>query len=359
MIAGQGAAPAASFWSGRRVFLTGHTGFKGAWLAAWLRSLGASVHGYALPPEPGPSLFRDLFPQPDAVGRFGDIRDAAATRAAMEAARPEIVLHLAAQALVRRSYADPLETFATNVMGTAHVLEAARAVASVRAVVVVSSDKCYENREWVWPYREDEALGGHDPYSASKACTEIAAAAWRRSFGAEGKLIASARAGNVIGGGDWAADRLLPDCARAFAAGQPVRLRNPHATRPWQHVLEPLSGYLRLAEVLLGPEGARFAAAWNFGPVPEDAEPVGLVARLAAEAWGPEAVVEIAPDGGPHEAGFLSVDASRARALLGWRPRWRLAQAVARTLRFYRAQHEGARPAALVAADIAAYATPS
>lgn len=352
--------PDPGFWSGRRVFLTGHSGFKGAWLLAWLQKLGAVVNGYALAPEPGPSLFADLFPDANAVGRYGDIRDEVATHAAMVAAEPEIVLHLAAQSLVRRSYAAPLETLATNVMGTAHVLEAARACASVRAVVIVSSDKCYENREWFWPYREGEQLGGRDPYSASKACTEIVTAAWRSSFALQrGLLIASARAGNVIGGGDWAPDRLLPDCARAFVGRNPVVLRNPHATRPWQHVLEPLSGYLMLAELLLGIDGASFADAWNFGPAPEDAQSVGIVARHAADAWGSGASIKILRDDGPHEAGFLAVDCSRARIRLNWQPRWRLPEAVTRTMRFYRAHWEGQAAGRLVANDIEQYATPT
>lgn len=338
------------FWAGRRVLLTGHTGFKGAWLALWLHRLGARVTGLSLPPEGQTPLF-------DAAGvmalldhRVVDLRDAGAVAAQVREARPEIVLHLAAQALVRRSYAEPLATFATNVMGTAHLLEALRGVSSVRAVVVVTSDKCYENREWVWGYREGEPLGGHDPYSASKAATEMVAQAWSRAFLAEAGIgLASARAGNVIGGGDWAEDRLLPDLVRAFRRGEAAPIRRPDAVRPWQHVLEPLAGYLQLAQRLVDDAGTA-AGAWNFGPADDDARPVREVADLAAHAWGPEAGWAVVGDPGPHEAHWLKLDASKARQHLGWRPRLSLDEAVAWTVGWYRRFVEApaqARPLAL------------
>jgi CDP-glucose 4,6-dehydratase len=285
------------FWRGRRVFVTGHTGFKGSWLATWLASLGAHVTGYALPDR--------------------DVRDADALRGALFESDAEIVFHLAAQSLVRESYADPVGTYATNVMGTVHLLESVRAAKRVRAVVVVTSDKCYENREWLWPYREGEPLGGHDPYSSSKACQELVAAAYRRSFG--GAPIATARAGNVIGGGDSAKDRLVPDLMRAFVRGESAAIRNPAAVRPWQHVLEPLHGYLMLAEALCGGDG--FADAWNFGPYEHDVRPVGAIADALAARWGGAARWEQDPAAHPHEAMMLKLDSARARALLGWTPR--------------------------------------
>ena len=347
-------SPNPAFWNGRRVFLTGHTGFKGAWLAFWLRSLGVKLVGFSLPPEPGPNLFSALFPHAAEVGSFGDIRDAAMTRQAMAAAAPEIVLHLAAQSLVRRSYDAPLETLATNVMGTAHVLEAARAVGSVRAVIVVSSDKCYENREWLYPYREDDALGGHDPYSASKAAAEIVAASYRDAFLREqGVALATARAGNVIGGGDWSADRLIPDAIRAWQTGASLTIRRPHAVRPWQHAMEPLAAYLALAQALWHDPAK--AGAYNFGPASGDSATVGEVATLASRAFGggnwhcPDA------DSGPHEAGLLGLEVAHARTALGVVPRWTLEEAVARTMRWYRAHADGADAGALCGDDMAAY----
>ena len=351
--------PDPGFWRGKRVFLTGHTGFKGAWLTMWLQHLGAEVTGFALAPET-PSLA-------DAVGIGrrvtsieGDICDRAALSQAAQAADPEVILHMAAQALVRLSYREPVRTFATNVMGTAHVLEAARHAPSLRAVVIVTTDKCYENREWPWPYRETDALGGHDPYSASKACAELVTAAWRRSFlfggqaGGPPVAVATARAGNVIGGGDWSADRLVPDCIRAFAAGRAAAVRSPNATRPWQHVLEPLCGYLLLAE-RLWTSGQAFAEAWNFGPVMDDVQPVSRVVQLLAQAWGDSAAVDVVDGPHPHEAGFLAVDPALARARLGWRPRLRLEPALDWTGRWYK-QHAGNADAArLVEADIERY----
>jgi CDP-glucose 4,6-dehydratase len=321
------------FWRGKRVFLTGHTGFKGGWLALWLQRMGAELTGYALTPPTNPSLFDAARVGEGMVSHIADIRDAAALREAMRAARPEVVLHLAAQPLVRASYDDPVGTYATNVMGTVHLLEAVRATPGVRAVVNVTTDKCYENREWIWPYRETDPMGGYDPYSNSKGCAELVTAAYRSSFfnpalaGEHGVAIASARAGNVIGGGDWALDRLLPDIIAAFAAGQPVVIRSPHAIRPWQHVLEPLSGYLMLAERLFA-DGPMWGEGWNFGPRLEDARPVSdIVARMTAK-WGKGASWRLSEGDHPHEATFLKLDISKATERLGWQPRLRLAQAL-------------------------------
>ena len=324
----------ADLWRGMPVFLTGHTGFKGSWLALWLKEWGAQLHGYALDPATTPSLYEQAAVAGTLVSDTrGDLADIAALRAAMERAQPTVVFHLAAQALVRPSYANPLATFATNVMGTAHVLEAVRNVPSVKAVVVVTTDKVYDNREWVYPYRESDALGGHDPYSASKGAAEIVTASYRASFftgtGGHAARIATARAGNVIGGGDWAPERLVPDCLAAFADGRPVQLRYPGAVRPWQHVLEPLSGYLQLAQTLLELAGARAAKGFNFGPDASGDATVATVAQEMARLWGSNARVEM-PDGTqhPHEAGQLRLDITQARADLGWRPRWALADAL-------------------------------
>lgn len=301
---------AASFdgcFTGRRVLVTGHTGFKGAWLTEWLLALGADVTGFSNAVPTRPSLYEDLALGSRMRSLRGDVRDADALRAAFHQASPELVLHLAAQPLVRASYADPAATFATNVMGTANVLQVAADTDSVRAVVNVTSDKCYENLEQAMAYREDDAMGGHDPYSASKGCAELVAASYRRSvFQPRGIHLASARAGNVIGGGDWALDRLLPDCMRAFAAGTPVKVRNPASTRPWQHVLEPLSGYLRIAQLLLSERGAEFARGWNLGPLATGAVSVGDVVNRACSAWGSNAAVEvIPPEDGLHESTLL------------------------------------------------------
>ncbi len=349
-----GRLPDPGFWRGKRVFLTGHTGFKGAWLALWLRRMGAEVTGFALAAEE-PSLARAIGIGGYVASIEGDIRDFARVEREMRAAEPQIVLHLAAQALVRLSYREPIETFATNVMGTAHVLEAARRAGSVRAVVSVTTDKCYENVEWDWAYRETDRLGGHDPYSASKACAELVTAAWRKSFLSDGSLaVATARAGNVIGGGDWSLDRLVPDCVRAFGAGEVVEIRSPHATRPWQHVLEPLGGYLLLAEQLW-QQGQKVADAWNFGPVLEDVQPVSWVVDRLARSWGNGAAMRVTEGPHPHEAGFLAVDSTRARNRLGWRPRLRLASALEWTGQWYRQHKDGADAAALVEADLARY----
>ncbi len=337
--------PSPATWAGRSVFLTGHTGFKGGWLALWLKQLGAQVHGYAFDPDTDPHLFGAA-----GVGTAlasdtrADLMDLEALQRALAEAKPDVVLHLAAQPLVRRSYAEPILTFASNVMGTAHVLEAMRSVPSVRAAVLITTDKVYENREWPYPYREVDPLGGHDPYSASKAAAEIVAASYRASFfTAQDKArIATARAGNVIGGGDWSADRLLPDCLNAFARNEPVQLRYPGAVRPWQHVLEPLAGYLILAERLLSADGNRFAGAWNFGPDAGGDAPVGRVAQTAAALWGEGAQVELAPSGAnPHEAGALRLDSTRARLDLGWRPRWSLEAGIGHTVSWYKAWQAG------------------
>lgn len=331
-----------SLWQDRRVLVTGHTGFKGAWLCLWLHQLGAQVCGLALDPPTQPSLYESIrVKEVMAADLRLDIRDAEAVRGAVAQVAPEVIFHLAAQPLVNRSYESPIKTYATNVMGTAHVLEAARLAGSVRAIVVVTTDKCYENQEWVYPYREHDRLGGFDPYSNSKACAELIVSAYRSSFlGPQGIAVATARAGNVIGGGDWATGRLIPDCVRAFQAGVPLKLRYPQAVRPWQHVLEPLSGYLRLAEALLGDRAMEFCEAWNFGPDAVDTVTVGEVAKLAAEIWG--GTVEIAKaDPDYHEAGLLQLDSSKARSRLQWKPRWSLDQAIQSTILWYRAHRDG------------------
>lgn len=327
------------FWAGRRVFITGHTGFKGGWLCLWLQSLGAEVHGFALDPPTAPNLFSVAGIESGlASSCIADIRNPQALSSAIGKARPEIVFHLAAQPLVRQSYADPVGTYGTNVLGTVHLLEAVRETPGIRAVVNVTTDKCYENQEWIWGYRESDPMGGHDPYSSSKACAELVAAAYRRSFlAAQDVALASARAGNVIGGGDWAADRLIPDILRAFELRKRASIRNPGAIRPWQHVLEPLSGYLMLAERLV-TQGAEFAAGWNFGPEDKDARTVEWIARRLAALWGDDAAWS--HDGDVrhlHEARFLKLDISKARGQLGWQPRWTLETALERTIGWHKA----------------------
>lgn len=343
------------FWVGRRVFVTGHTGFKGSWLSLWLLSLGAEVTGYALPPPTEPSLFDRARVAEGIDSHIGDVRDLGALRECLHAARPEIVIHMAAQPLVRDSYRLPVETYATNVMGTVHLFEAVRTAASVRAVIIVTSDKCYENREWVWGYRENEAMGGFDPYSSSKGCAELVTSAYRRSFFGNGAAVASARAGNVIGGGDWARDRLIPDMIRAFTAGQPVRIRNPHAVRPWQHVLEPLSGYLSLAEGLV-LEGQRHADGWNFGPSEDDARPVQWIVERLTSLWGDGASWALDAEPQLHEAAHLKLDCSKARTSLGWRPRWSLEVALQHIVEWHRAEKkEGSDMRALTLKQIKDY----
>ncbi|MFZ4512823.1 MAG: CDP-glucose 4,6-dehydratase [Geothrix sp.] len=351
----------AAFWRGKRVFLTGHTGFKGSWLSLWLQAMGAEVHGYALAPATDPALYDLAQVGQGMVSTLGDIRDLPRLTAALQQARPQVVLHLAAQALVRASYTDPVGTYGTNVMGTVHLLEAVRATPSVQAVVVVTSDKCYENREWLWGYREDEPMGGYDPYSNSKGCAELVVSAYRRSFfpaaryGEHGVALASARAGNVIGGGDWADDRLVPDVLRALEAGEPAIIRSPGAVRPWQHVLEPLSGYLDLAQALV-ERGPAFGESWNFGPFDVDARPVQHLVASLVGAWGEAASFRVeAPADAPHEAHLLKLDTSKARARLHWRPRWSLETCLARIVEWHRAKVTGADPRALTLAQIAAY----
>jgi len=370
-----------AFWRGRRVLLTGHTGFKGAWLALWLQSLGASVTGFAKDVPTQPSLYELARVQEGMDSVSGDVRDYGALAAAVAHAAPEVVIHMAAQSLVRRSFAQPRETYETNVIGTVNVLDAVRLQGrEVRALVSVTSDKCYENREWEWGYREDEPMGGHDPYSSSKGAAELVIAAFRRSFftpargerdgtpdaeeqagsaapgtpdteeqagsaapgerdGAHGARVASARAGNVIGGGDWGEDRLLPDIMRAALAGEEVPVRNPGSIRPWQHVLNPLSGYLVLAQALWqSPEHAR---GWNFGPPEQDARPVSWIVRRVGELWpgGVRATIDDGPH--PHEASYLKLDSSRARQRLGWAPLVGLEQGIEQTVRWYLALQGG------------------
>lgn len=318
------------------MLVTGHTGFKGVWISTWLSHLGADVAGLALAPDTSPSMYDALGMGARLDSEHGDIRDAEVVAEAVQRARPEIVFHLAAQSLVRRSYVDPVGTYATNVMGTAHVLDAVRGADEVAAVVVVTSDKCYDNREWVWPYRETDPLGGSDPYSSSKASTELVTAAWGASFLSErGVGVATARAGNVIGGGDWADDRLLPDCVRAFAAHQSVPIRNPGSVRPWQHVLEPISGYLLLAEQLVAAP-SRFGGAWNFGPSVTEAWTVESIVDRLADLWGEGAGWQLDGDEQPHEAARLQVDISKAISQLGWSPRLSMDDALALTVGWYR-----------------------
>jgi len=311
------------FWQGKRVYLTGHTGFKGSWLSLWLSSMGAIVKGYALNPPTSPSLF-DVAHIADKIdSEIGDIRDLNQLRTSMVEFNPDIVIHMAAQPLVRLSYKEPLETYETNIMGTAKVLESARSCANLKSIVSVTTDKCYENKEWVWGYREDEPMGGHDPYSSSKGCAELVSSAYRRSFMQEqGVGLATARAGNVIGGGDWADDRLIPDILKAFEQNKPVVIRNPSSTRPWQHVLEPLSGYLVLAQALY-ESPTSYAEGWNFGPHDEDVKPVDWILNHMVASW-PGASWQLDQDAHPHEAGYLKLDVSKAKARLNWQPTWHL-----------------------------------
>lgn len=325
------------FWDKKRVLLTGHTGFKGGWLSAWLLELGAAVTGLALPPNTEPSFFKLCGLETKMKSFLGNIGDPGFVNAAVHETNPEIVFHLAAQPIVRYSYAEPVKTFLTNVMGTVHLLEAVRNNPAVRVVVVVTSDKCYENKEWVWGYRENEPMGGDDPYSASKGCAELVTRAYRMSFFQEdsGAAVASARAGNVIGGGDWGEDRLVPDAIRAFYENKPFVVRNPLSVRPWQHVLEPLAGYLRLAEKLRQAPKA-FAGAWNFGPKEDDSVTVGALADKIAEAWG-GAKWETSGNGKePKEMRFLKLDAGKARHELDWRPVLTLDEAVDMTAAWYK-----------------------
>jgi len=317
------------FWRGKRVFLTGHTGFKGSWLSLWLQSMGAELHGMALTPPTTPNLFTVAqVASGMTTSTIGDVRNQETVKNTMQASKADIVIHMAAQPLVRLSFAEPVETYATNVMGTVHVLESVRHTPSVKAVIVVTTDKCYENKEWLWGYREEEPMGGYDPYSNSKGCSELVISAYRRSFlQSQGIALASARAGNVIGGGDWAQDRLVPDILRAFEQNLPVVIRNPHAIRPWQHVLEPLSGYLSLAEHLY-LEGQAFAEGWNFGPKDGDAKEVRWIVEKMVGGWGNGARWQQDDGVHPHEANYLKLDISKAKARLGWQPRLELVNAL-------------------------------
>jgi len=343
------------FWRNRSVFLTGHTGFKGGWIALWLSQLGAKVHGYSLAPPTTPNFFTEtqLLDRLQS-STIADIRDLSKLRAVMQPAKPSIVIHMAAQPLVRESYNTPVDTFATNVIGTVNVLEAARQTQTIQAIVNITTDKCYENQEWLWPYRENDRLGGHDPYSSSKACAEIAAAAYRESFLAEaGIYLASVRAGNVIGGGDWATDRLIPDFLRSIDENKTLRIRSPKAIRPWQHVLEPLSGYLMLAEQLT-TVGEKFAEAWNFGPEESDAKPVSwIVERLCQKIPNARWDLEGIPQ--PHEAGLLKLDSSKAKSRLNWAPRWSLETALDKTVEWHQAWKENQPMAQLSIQQIEAY----
>lgn len=334
------------FWSGKSVLLTGHTGFKGGWLSLWLTKLGAQVSGCALPAEDGPSLFESASVAESVDHNVCDIRDAGALRALVQSVQPEIVIHMAAQSLVRPSYKNPVETYQTNVMGTLHLLEAIRLSGAVRSCVIVTTDKCYENREWYWPYRERDALGGFDPYSSSKACKEILTESYRRSFfpaeenDKHTTAIATARAGNVIGGGDWARDRLVPDLMNAFSDGDIAKVRSPAAVRPWQYVLEPLSGYMILAEKLFN-EGLTFAEAWNFGPNDTGVCRVGDLVEELAGYWGEGARWEADSAPQPHEATYLALDSSKAKQRLGWSPSTGISEMLKATVRWYKAWSEG------------------
>ena len=333
-----------SFWRGRRVFLTGHTGFKGSWLSLWLHKLGADVTGYALDPPTQPSLFEQARVADSVRSIRGDIRDLAHLKSAVAECRPQVILHLAAQSVVRASYEDPIESYSSNVMGTVHLLDVVRQLKQPCAIVNVTSDKCYENREWIWGYRENEPMGGHDPYSNSKGCAELVTSAYRDSFfspeaiAVHGVALGSARAGNAIGGGDWTRDQLIPDLMRAFLAGKPCLIRNPAAYRPWQFLLEPLRGYLILAE-RLAENGATFASGWNFGPADADIQPVSWIADELVSLWGQEASWALDSGAHPHEAHALKLDATKAARGLDWRPVLPLKQALAWIAEWYQAFH--------------------
>lgn len=349
-----------SFWRGKRVFLTGHTGFKGGWLSLWLQACGAELTGFALNPPTQPSLFNEAKVSQGMHSVIGDIRDLHCLQKSLQECRPEIVIHMAAQPIVRYSYATPTETYATNVMGTVHLLEAVRHTSNVKVVVNVTSDKCYENREWLWGYRENEPMGGHDPYSSSKGCAELVTAAYRSSFfNAEsfhkhGVALASVRAGNVIGGGDWAQDRLIPDILTAFAAEQPVIIRNPNAIRPWQHVLDPLRGYLMLAERLYF-YGSEFAEGWNFGPDDEDARSVEWVTTELARLWGQGATWQPDCNEHPHEAALLKLDTSKAHSRLNWHPALHLDEALKMVIDWVKQREYGTDVRSLTNSQIHAY----
>jgi CDP-glucose 4,6-dehydratase len=344
------------FWRGKRVFITGHTGFKGTWLSIWLESMGAILGGYALAPTPTRSFFDAVAMSDNMESFIGDIRDLQSLSHVMESFEPEIVLHLAAQPLVRRSYKDPVDTYATNVMGTVNLLEASRKIKSVKVIINVTTDKCYENKEWLWGYREEEPMGGYDPYSSSKGCSELITAAYRSSYFCDSKSpkLASARAGNVIGGGDWAEDRLIPDFFRALENNESVVIRNPAATRPWQHVLEPLSGYLLLAEQLfIG--GEEFAQPWNFGPEDNDVRPVSEIIEYIVDLWGEGASWFHDASPQPHEAQLLKLDISKAKHVLGWQPRWGVYKALESIVEWHKGWQEGEDLKALTIRQIGEY----
>ena len=346
----------AAFWQGKRVFLTGHTGFKGSWLSLWLHQMGAEVKGYALAPETQPSLFKEANVEDTLDSVIGDIRDLDNMRDHMASFNPDILIHMAAQPLVRLSYKEPIETYSTNVMGTVNVLEAARSCKNLKAIVSVTTDKCYENKEWAWGYREHEPMGGHDPYSSSKGCAELVTSAYRRSFFYESNSanLASARAGNVIGGGDWADDRLVPDILRAFEKSEPVIIRNPLSTRPWQHVLEPLSGYLVLAQKLYN-DGQEFAEGWNFGPKEEASKPVQWILDKMVPMWGEGASWELDKNNNPHEAGFLKLDCSKAATQLRWKPQWTLEHTLDLIVNWHKRWLNGESAKDLCLAEIESY----
>ena len=328
------------FWYGKRVLVTGHTGFKGSWLCIWLQVLGAEVCGLALSPPTSTNIFEICGVQHGMRSCIGDIRDFDLVKQVVDDFAPEIIIHMAAQPLVRYSYSNPIETFSTNVMGTVNLLEAARKLSTLKALVNVTTDKCYENREWIWGYREDDPMGGHDPYSSSKGCSELVAAAYRRSyFVGAGIGIATARAGNVIGGGDWALDRLIPDILKSFEKSSPVLIRNQNSIRPWQHVLEPLSGYLKLAQMLC-VDPIAYSGAWNFGPRDQDAQPVSWIVERMVKKWGEGASWLSDHSETPHEAHFLKLDISKARQILGWEPRWDLDVALDKTILWHKARHD-------------------
>ena len=349
-----------AFWQAKRVLLTGHTGFKGSWLSIWLQSMGAQVTGYALAPPTNPSLFEIAEVAQGMTSVIGDIRDLAKLQAVFAEHQPEIVIHMAAQPLVRYSYQNPVETYSTNVMGTVHLLEAVRNTPGVKAVVNITTDKCYENREWVWGYRENEPMGGLDPYSNSKGCAELVSAAYRSSFfnadnyAQHGVATATVRAGNVIGGGDWAQDRLIPDVLAAFEQGRKVDIRNPNAIRPWQHVMEPLRGYLMLAEQLF-EHGPSFCEGWNFGPNDDDAKPVGWIVEQMAALWGNDAQWQVDTGEHPHEAQYLKLDISKARSRLDWHPALRLQDALALIIDWSKQRAAGANMRQLTLSQLLAY----
>jgi CDP-glucose 4,6-dehydratase len=345
-----------SFWKGKKVFLTGHTGFKGSWLSLWLQNMGAVVKGYALEPNTNPNLFTQAKVAQNMDSEIGDVTDLNHITKSMKAFDPDVLIHMAAQPLVRLSYEDPVTTYNTNVMGTVNVIEAARKCANLKSIVAVTTDKCYENKEWVWGYREDEPMGGHDPYSSSKGCAELVIAAYRKSYFnvANSPALASVRAGNVIGGGDWSKDRLVPDILKAFEKKVPVVVRNPNATRPWQHVLEPLSGYLVLAQRLY-EDGQLFAEGWNFGPKEEDCKSVGWILDKMVAQWSGSASWELDENNNPHEAGYLKLDCSKAAMYLGWYPKLRLEQTLEGIIKWHKAFLDGANMREICLTEIRNY----